>query len=62
VRVTSTGKLLIGPQPNTGLADDGVLALTAHLNDPCGANSSCNLTVTDSLGSAVTVTLPPAKY
>jgi hypothetical protein len=34
----------------------------AHLNDPCGANNSCNLTVTDNLGSSVTVTLPPAKY
>jgi hypothetical protein len=62
VRLTSTGKVLIPAQPNTGLADNGFLALTAHLNDPCGANNSCNLTVTDNLGSSVTVTLPPAKY
>jgi len=62
VSLTSTGKLLIPAQPNNGLSDDGVLALTVHGNDPCGALSSCNLTVNDSLGSSVTVTLPPAKY
>jgi hypothetical protein len=42
--------------------DDGLLALTAHLNDPCGAENSCNITLKDSLGSSVTVTLPPATY
>jgi hypothetical protein len=38
------------------------LALTASVGYPCGTNNSCNLTVTDSLGSSVTVTLPPARY
>jgi hypothetical protein len=43
-------------------ADDGFLELNYHGNDPCGALNSCNLTVTNSLGSSVTVTLGPATY
>ena len=62
VSVTSTGKTLISNQPNYSTADDGTLALHYHGNDPCGALNSCNLTVTNSLGSSVTVTLPPATY
>jgi hypothetical protein len=63
VVLTSTGKLLIPAQANnTGTWDDGLLALTAHINDPCGTTHSCDITLKDSLGSSVTVTLPPAKY
>ncbi len=36
--------------------------MRSSLKDPCGTNNSCNLTVTNSLGSSVTVTLPPATY
>ena len=62
VVLASTGKVLIPAQANTSTWDDGLLALSAHLNDPCGAENSCNITLQDSLGSSVTVTLPPAKY
>ena len=62
VVLTSTGRVLIPAQANTSTWDDGLLALSAHLNDPCGAENSCNITLQDSLGSSVTVTLPPAKY
>ena len=62
VSVTSTGKALISSQPNYSTADDGFLELNYHGNDPCGALNSCNLTVTNSLGSSVTVTLGPATY
>ncbi len=59
---TSTGSLVIPAQPNTSTWNDGILALSAHVNDPCGALNSCNITLKDSLGSSVTITLPPAKY
>ena len=59
---TSTGKLVIPAQPNNSSWHDGILALTAAVADPCGALSSCSITLTDSLGSSVTLTLPPAKY
>ena len=62
VSVTSTGRVLISNQPNYSTADDGFLELNYHGNDPCGTLNSCNLTVTNSLGSSVTVTLPPARY
>jgi hypothetical protein len=62
VVLTSTGKLLIPAQANTSTWDDGLLALTAHINDPCGTTNSCDITLKDSLGSSVTLTLPPAKY
>jgi hypothetical protein len=62
VVLTSTGKLLIPAQANTSTWDDGLLALDVHINDPCGAENSCSITLKDSLGSSVTVTLPPAKY
>ena len=62
VSVTSTGKVLISNQPNYSTADDGFLNVNYHGNDPCGVLNSCNLTVTNSLGSSVTVTLGPAKY
>ena len=59
---TSTGSLVIPAQPNNSTWKDGYLALGAFVNDPCGALNSCNITLKDSLGSSVTVTLPPAKY
>jgi hypothetical protein len=62
VHVTSTGKQLITPQPIGSTWNDGFFALTAAVTDPCGTNNSCNIAVTGSLESAVTVTLPPATY
>ena len=59
---TSTGKLVIAAQPNNSSWHDGILALTAAVADPCGTLNSCSITLKDSLGSSVTVTLPPAKY
>jgi hypothetical protein len=59
---TSTGTLVIPAQPNTSTWHDGILTLAAYVIDPCGDLGTCNLTLTDSLGSSVTLTLPPAKY
>jgi Putative Ig domain len=59
---TSTGQLVIPAQPNNSTWKDGILTLAAYVNDPCGALNSCNITLKDSLGSSVTITLPPAKY
>ena len=59
---TSTGTLVIPAQPNNSTWKDGYLALAAYVNDPCGELNSCNITLKDSLGSSVTITLPPAKY
>ena len=59
---TSTGKLVIPAQPNNSAWHDGFLALTANVADPCGTLNACQITLKDSLGSSVTVTLPPAKY
>lgn len=58
--VTSTGKVVIPAESAAGL--DGALPLTARLNWPCPGETTCSLTVSDSLGSSATVTLPPAKY
>jgi hypothetical protein len=62
VHKTSTGKLVIPAQPNNSTWRDGYLALAAYVNDPCGDLNSCNITLQDSLGSSVTVNLPPAGY
>ena len=59
---TSTGQALVSNQPNLSTANDGVLDITHHGNDPCGVLNSCDLTVTNSLGSSVTIVLPPGKY
>jgi hypothetical protein len=59
---TSTGKLVIPAQPNNSTYHDGILDVAAYVNDPCGTLGTCNLTLTDSLRSSVTVTLPPAGY
>jgi hypothetical protein len=61
VSVTSTGKVIIPAQPNNGTMKDGILELTEHLDDPCG-QTSCSLTVTDSLGLSATVTVPSPIY
>jgi hypothetical protein len=62
VSVTATGKVIIPAQPNGWAAHDGFLELAAYANDPCGITHSCNVTVTDSLGSSATVTVPPSGY
>jgi hypothetical protein len=62
VSVTSTGKVVIPAKSAAGL--DGGLPLTAGpgFNWTCPGETTCSLTVSDSLGSSATVTLPPAKY
>jgi len=65
VSVTSTGQVLVPPQSPSSTSFygvDGGWQLSARGKDPCGNTNSCDLTVTDSLGSSVTVTLPPATY
>lgn len=58
VTVTGTGKQLVAPQS----ADvDGNFGLVSK-GWPCPGETTCSLTVSDSLGSSATVTLPPAKY
>jgi hypothetical protein len=61
VSITSTGKVIIPAQPAASTDGRWELTSTHFSQDPCGANKSCSLTVTDSLGSSVTVTMPPAK-
>jgi hypothetical protein len=63
VSLTSTGKVIIPAQPNSNANDNGVLRLSfASGPDPCGNGLSCKVTVTDSLGSSVTVTVPVPTY
>jgi hypothetical protein len=65
VYVTSTGKVIFPPQSPPGLGFygiDGRWELGKIVPDPCGRTNSCDLTVTDSLGSSITVTLPPSTY
>ena len=59
---TSTGSLVIPAQANKSTWNDGILTLAAYVIDPCGDLNSCNITLKDSLGSSVTLTLPPAGY
>src|SRR5262249_7447497 len=59
--VTATGKQLIAPKSMAG--NDGIVGLIAvHTLYPCPTNAGCDLTVSDSLGSSVTVFLGPAQY
>ena len=53
--------MIIPAQPNDRTMNDGTLELTEHPDDPCG-QTSCSLTVTDSLGSSATITIPPPIY
>lgn len=67
VSLTSTGAVVI-PAQATGDNDTGSWGLAMKEKNPCGNGNgyvsplSCNLTVTNSLGSSVTITLPPTKY
>jgi hypothetical protein len=62
VSVTSTGRVIFSNLPSrTTYPIDGFLLVQDHVGDPCGF-SSCNLTVTNNLGSSVTVALPPPIY
>ena len=59
--VTATGKQLIAPESMAG--NEGIVGLIgAHFTYPCPTNAGCDLTVSDSLGSSVTVFLGPVKY
>ncbi len=62
VSVTSTGRVLISNQPSrTTYPIDGFLIVQAHIGYPCPFGG-CDLTVTNSLGSSVTVHLGPPSY
>jgi hypothetical protein len=61
VAVSSTGKVVIPTESPTSSGSDGHWQLVATMADPCGV-ASCNLTLTDSLGTSVTVVLPPPAY
>jgi hypothetical protein len=60
--VISTGRVVFSNLPSrTTYPIDGFLLVQDHVGDPCGV-SSCDLTVTNNLGSSVTVTLPRPSY
>ena len=62
VSVTSTGRVLFSSQPSrTTYPIDGFLVVQTHIGYPCPLNG-CDLTVTNSLGSSVTVKLGPPSY
>jgi hypothetical protein len=62
VSVTSTGRVLIANQPKrTTYPIDGTVIVQTHTGYPCPLNG-CDLTVTNSLGSSVTVHLGPPSY
>jgi hypothetical protein len=62
VSVTSTGRVLISNQPSrVTYPIDGFLIVQTHIGYPCPLNG-CDLTVTNSLGSSVTVKLGPPSY
>jgi hypothetical protein len=60
VTMTSTGKVIFPAQVPAWT--NGSWELSARIADPCPAGQTCSLTVTDSLGSSVTASLPPPKY
>jgi hypothetical protein len=59
--VTSTGRVIFSNRPNASTSDDGSFGVIDHVGAPCGYNT-CNLTVTNSLGSSATITLPLPIY
>jgi Putative Ig domain len=62
VSVTSTGRVLFSNLPSrTTYPIDGFLVVQIHSGYPCPFGG-CDLTVTNSLGSSVTVFLGPPKY
>jgi hypothetical protein len=60
VSIASTGQVLIPARTAANTDGRWELISTHFSRDPC--TGACNLTVTDSLGSSVTVTMPPATY
>ena len=62
VKVTSTGRVIVSNAPNRiGYPDAGQVIVNTGGGAPCG-ESSCLLTVTNSLGSSLTITLPKPVY
>ena len=62
VAVTSTGRVIFSNLPSrTTYPIDGFLIVNFSTGSPCGV-SSCQLTVTNSLGSSITVTMPSPVY
>jgi hypothetical protein len=62
VSVTSTGRVLISNQPSrTTYPIDGFLIVQKGMGYPCPLGG-CDLTVTNNLGSSVTVHLGPPSY
>ena len=59
--VTATGKVIFSNQPNAVTSNNGGFGVNDHISDPCGY-ASCSLTVTNSLGSSLTITLPKPVY
>jgi hypothetical protein len=60
VSITSTGQVLIPAQTAANTDGRWELVSTHFSRDPC--SGACSVTVTDSLGSSVVVTMPPATY
>jgi hypothetical protein len=62
VSVTSTGRVIVSNAPSRiGYPDAGQVIVNTGGGAPCG-ESSCLLTVTNSLGSSLTITLPKPVY
>jgi len=60
--VTSTGRVLLSNLPSrTTYPIDGFLIVQTHIGYPCPLNG-CDLTVTNNLGSSLTVKLGPPSY
>ena len=60
VSIASTGQVLIPAQTAANTDGRWELVSTHFSRDPC--SGACSVTVTDSLGSSVMVTMPPATY
>jgi hypothetical protein len=60
VSIASTGQVLIPAQTAANVDGHWELVSSHFSRDPC--SGACNVTVRDSLGSSVTVTMPPATY
>jgi hypothetical protein len=63
VSVTSTGRVLISSQPRTAYYPiDGSFVVRKGMGYPCPLRTGCDLTVTNNLGSSVTVLLGKPIY
>jgi hypothetical protein len=62
--LTATGKQIIAPRLMAESGGGNVVLTISGTPNPCSVLhvNSCSLTVTDSLGTSATVTLPPPKY